>query len=193
MAIGEEKLVCDGCGQAASAEHLAGRLRRLEGATRWRPLHIQTLLLGAASPARDADFIYSDATNFGGEAAAILEVVGIESRGKSPDAVHHELQRAGVFVSYVLECPLGPETGGPALAQLLAKRIPATLTRIRRSIKPKRVALISPHLDPFVEKFSAEELGCDVILDGNKTFSGVETGESFERLRAALSLPTAAR
>src|SRR5437899_12101620 len=43
-------LPCDGCGQAATAEHIARRLQRLEWTTRYRPVHIHTLLLGAYSP-----------------------------------------------------------------------------------------------------------------------------------------------
>src|SRR5207249_10650226 len=42
-------LPCDGCGQAASAEHIARRLRRLEWATRFRPVHIHTLLRGGVA------------------------------------------------------------------------------------------------------------------------------------------------
>jgi len=43
-------LPCDGCGQPASAEHIARRLQRLEWATRFRPIHIQALLLAAFRP-----------------------------------------------------------------------------------------------------------------------------------------------
>src|SRR5207253_8014232 len=49
-------LVCDGCGQAATAEHIARRLQRLEWTTRYRPVHIHALLLGAFSPLRDEEF-----------------------------------------------------------------------------------------------------------------------------------------
>jgi hypothetical protein len=189
----EHTLICDGCGQAASAEHLAARLRRLEWATRWRPLHIQTLLLGAVAPANDSDFIYADANAFGGEAASVLRVAGIAGAGKPADTVHHELQRTGIFVSYLLDCPLEGNPSREALAQLLAKRVPTTLTRIRRSIKPKRVALISPELDALLDKFTPEALGCDVILDSDKAFKLSETVDALERLRTQLSLSAVAR
>src|SRR5271163_2290453 len=136
-------LICDGCGQSASPEHLAARFRRLEWATRFRPLHIQTLLVGAVTPAKDAEYIYADAEEFSGEASIVLRVAGIDGAGKSAEALHHELQRTGVFVVHVLECPLEPVIeAGDGLAQLLAKRVPATLTRIRRSLKLRRVALV---------------------------------------------------
>jgi len=188
-----EILLCDGCGQIASAEHLAARFRRLEWATRWRPLHIQTLLLGAVVPVPDADFIYTDAREFSGEAANVLQLAGIAGAGKSADAIHHELQRTGFFLTHVLECPLEDSAGGEdALAEQLAKRVAVTLTRIRRSIKPKRVALIGSGLDSVLGRFTSEALACDVILDGAKTFKWNETGEGVERLRAALGLSVTA-
>jgi len=52
-----QSLVCDGCGQSADAEHIARRLKRLENMTRYRPIHIQALLMGAASPAEDGDHL----------------------------------------------------------------------------------------------------------------------------------------
>src|SRR5271170_5761016 len=99
-------IVCDGCGQNASPEHLAARFRRLEWSTRYRPLHINALLLGAVAPANDAEFIYSDADAFSGEAVALLNAAGIATADKTPEAIHHEFQRAGIFVAYVLDCPL---------------------------------------------------------------------------------------
>jgi len=192
-------LICDGCGQSASPEHLAARFRRLEWATRFRPLHIQTLLLGAVTPANDAEYIYADAEKFSGEAsdvlrvAGILQVAGVDGAGKSPEVLHHELQRTGVFVVHVLECPLEPVLeAGDGLAQLLAKRVPATLTRIRRSLKPRRVALVGAPLNSAVDSFTAEALGCEVILDRGSAFKWDGTVESAETLRAALSLAAAA-
>ena len=185
-------MVCDGCGQNASPEHLAARFRRLEWSTRYRPLHINALLLGAVTPAKDAEFIYSDAHPFSGEAAALLNAAGIATADTTPEAMHHEFQRAGLFVAYVLDCPLEAATdGAPGLQPLLAKRIPTMLTRIRRSIKPKRVVLIAPELDPFVDKFTAGSLDCGVILDGAGAFKLADSGEAVARLRGALSAQAA--
>jgi hypothetical protein len=188
----EWSLVCDGCGQKASPEHLAARFRRLEWSTRYRPLHINALLLGAVAPSSDSEFIYADADHFGGEAAALLRVAGIETGGKAPEAIHHEFQRAGLFVAYVLDCPreAGADSAGP-LQALLERRISAMLARIRRSIKPKRLAVISPDLNPFLDKFRVGELNCGLILDGAAAFKLDESGEAVERLRFALAAPTA--
>ena len=77
------ELVCDGCGQAASAEHIARRLRRLEWTTRYRPVHINTLFLGSFSPRQDEDFLYAPSGEFRGEAALLLEALGISTAGKT--------------------------------------------------------------------------------------------------------------
>jgi len=181
-------VLCDGCGQNASSPHLAARFQRLEWSTRYRPLHINTLLLGAVAPPNDSEFIYADASPFSGEAATLLRTAGIEAAGKTPETIHHEFQRAGLFVAYVLDCPLETTANGAGQLQpLLSKRIPATLTRIRRSIKPKRLALIAPELDAFLEQFTSAALDCSVLLDGSKAFKLDETGEAVERLRTALS------
>ena len=189
-------LVCDGCGQTASAEHIARRLRRLEWTTRYRPVHINTLLLGAFSPLRDEDFLYASGEygeEFHGEAAQILEAVGISTAGKTRDAVHAEFQRAGFFLTHVLECPLdGDPAQREAASALLAGRLKTVATRIRRSLKPKRVMAITEELAPVVQNIAALDLGCPVVLDEGKPFRLEATAEknAGERLREALSIST---
>ena len=164
-------LVCDGCGQAATAEHIARRLQRLEWTTRYRPVHIHTLLLGAFSPLRDEEFLYHSDGEFRGEAAQILEAVGISPAGKTRDAVHAEFQRAGFFLTHVLECPLEDEgnlQGGIQAA--LKKRLAAVATRIRRSLKPKRVMAITEELAVVLDDIVAMDLRCPVLLDHGKPF-----------------------
>jgi hypothetical protein len=181
-------VLCDGCGQNASSAHLAARFQRLEWSTRYRPLHINALLLGAVAPPNDSEFIYSGASPFCREAVRLLQAAGIDTAGKTPETIHHEFQRAGLFVAYVLDCPLETAAKGAGqLQSLLAKRIPTMLTRIRRSIKPKRVAVIAPELNPFLEQFTTGTLDCAVLLDGSKAFKLDEAGEAVERLRTALS------
>ena len=184
-------LLCDGCGQAASPEHLAARLRRLERATRYRPLHINTLVLCAVAPERDDEFVYSDSAEFRGQAAAVLCVAGMATAGKSPEALHHELQRTGIFAAYVLDCPQpGSSPGG--LGELLAARLAFTLKRIRTSLKPKRVLLASPELNPLLDKIVPATTGCPVLLDGFQAFKLDDTDESVERIRAAMAVPVPA-
>ncbi len=172
-------LPCDGCGQTASGEHIARRLQRLEWTTRYRPVHINTLLLGAFG-------------EFHGEASRLLDALEISTAGKAADAVHAEFQRAGFFLTHFLECPLSKDSGqGAEAAALLTKRLEPVATRIRRSLKPKRVVLISRALGPILEKLLALELGCPVVLDNGKLFEfdGEVPENTVARLREALAGP----
>jgi hypothetical protein len=165
-------LPCDGCGQAASPKHMARRLQRLEWSTRYRPVHISALFLGAFSPVEDRDFLYSPGGEFHGEAGGLLKALGMEGAGRAAEAVHSEFQKAGFFLTHVLECPLDKDLESrtnPAL--LLAERLKIVAIRIRRSLKPKRVVLISKALGPFVDSVHALELGCPVVLDSNKPYN----------------------
>jgi hypothetical protein len=164
-------LICDGCGQVASAGHIAGRLARLEQATRFRPVHIRTLLLGAISPSADEEFLYSPGAEVRGEAADLLAAAEISPQGKAKEAILSEFQRLGLFATYVLECPLDPAENNAAGAEILIReRLAAVLPRIRRSLKPKRVILFSAQLDAFVHDFNIEQLGCPVVTDEGKSF-----------------------
>ena len=186
-------LVCDGCGQIASPEHITRRLRRLEWTTKYRPVHIGTLLLGAFSPQDEREFLYAPGGEFRGEAALLLDALGISTVGKVAEAVHAEFQRAGFFLTHVLECPLDGELQqGTETTALLTKRLQPVATRIRRSLKPKRVMAITEELMPVVECILALDLGCPVLLDGGKPFR-LESGAGKDvavRLREALAIST---
>jgi len=182
-------LVCDGCGQMASAEHIARRLQRLEWTTRYRPVHINTLFLGAFSPQDRKDFLYAPGGEFQGEAALLLKAVGISTAGKAADAVHAEFQRAGFFLTHVLECPMEGASSLPAEVQgALKARLPALATRVRRSLKPKRVMAVTEALAAAVEDIVRLDLGCPVMLDRGKPFRLEKSpGENeLERFREAL-------
>jgi hypothetical protein len=183
-------LVCDGCGQVASAEHMARRLRRLEWTTRYRPVHIHTLFLGAFSPLDEKDFLYAPGGEFQGEAALLLDAVGISAAGKSADVVHAEFQRAGFFLTHILECPIEVETNRAREVQAALKsRLAAIATRIRRSLKPRRVMAITEALNPVVEDVLTLDLGSPLLLDNRKPFRLVNSaGENgMERFRKALA------
>jgi len=186
-------LVCDGCGQAASAEHIARRLQRLEWTTRYRPVHINTLFLGAFSPRNEKDFLYTPGGEFQGEAALLLEAVGISTAGKSADGIHAEFQRAGFFLTHILECPIeGEGSSATEVQAALKSRLAAVATRIRRSLKPKRVMGVTEALNPVVEDVLMLDLGSPLLLDSGKPFrlasSGGENG--MERFRKALASST---
>jgi hypothetical protein len=188
----EIALRCDGCGQAASAAHVARRLQRLEWATRYRPLHVGALLLGAVAPRDDVEFLYAPEGKFAGEAQRVLQATGVSANGKSPDAVLAEFQRGGFLLAHVLECPL-EETNSGRLRELVEDWLPATLTRIRRSLKPKRVVLISRRLAFAVASFQSANLNCALVLDDGKSFSldGDAPEDVVERLQQAITASSA--
>lgn len=184
-------MVCDGCGQTASREHIARRLQWLEWATKYRPVHIHTLLLGAFSPQDEKHFLYAPGGEFRGEAALLLDALGISTAGKTGEAVLAEFQRAGFFLTHVLECPLdGNLQQGTGVAALLMKRLQPMATRIRRSLKPKRVMAVTGELTPVVEDILALDLGCPIVLDHGKPFQ-LESGSGKNgAIREALAIST---
>jgi len=133
-----QSLVCDGCGQPADQEHIARRMKRLENMTRCRPIHVQALFLGAASPANAGEYLYSARDLFAGESAALLRALSVEVSGRTVDA---------------------------------------TLTRIRRSFKPKRVVLLGTELEEFVPQFIAANLDAMLVLQNGKPFEWNELSD----------------
>jgi len=185
-------ITCDGCGQRASAEHIARRLERLEWATRYRPVHIHTLLLGGVAPLDEHEFLYSPKGEFRGEAERVFSAAGVSLAGKDPDAAHTEFQRGGFFLTHVLECPFEEVSGDTnGLTPSLARQLSAVATRIRRSLKPKRVVLFSRTLEPSLDQILALSLGCPVVLDGGKPFEleDRDREKAAARLREGLAGP----
>jgi hypothetical protein len=156
-------LPCDGCGQLADSAHISRRLHRLASATRFRPLHIHALLLAGIAPVLDSDFLYTAGALFQGEAATILRAVQIPTEGKTPESVLAEFQKLGLMLTHILECPL--QEGASALQghALLEKQLPAALTRIRRSLKPKRILLISAELHRLADQLHRTYVGCPIL------------------------------
>jgi hypothetical protein len=200
MVSNSTDLRCDGCGQAASAEHITRRLRRLEWATRYRPVHIHTLLLSAVAPRDDGEFLYAPGDEFRGQAGDLLKAVGISTREKAPADIHGEFQAAGLFLTHLLECPVETvarqvgregQTGctAPDLTTLLCEHLPSVVSRIRRSLKPRRVILITEIPAAVVEDILSMNLGCPIVLDQGKPFrfSPSSEGVGFSRFQEILS------
>ncbi len=185
-------LPCDGCGQLASAEHIARRLQRLEWATRFRPIHIQALLLAASAPDPDSDFLYSPETPFTGLAGSLLFALGISTAAKSNEEVLADFQKRGLFLAYLLECPVAPSTKPTEAVDLLDRHLPQAVARIRRSLKPKRVLVISPELRPFVPQLSETALGCPVFYTFFATSQGDFASHASELATFRAALPALA-
>jgi len=196
MTVNTSEILCDGCGQPASSEHIARRLRRLEWASRYRPIHLHTLLLGAISPQAPAEFLYSPEQAHSGEAANLVAAAGISAAGKSADAVQSEFQRRGIYLTHVLECPLDvPSGAADFLNDILIARLPTVFTRIRRSLKPKRLVFISGSLTPLIERFASAQLGCELVLDDGGAFAldhsnPAEVTAAIARFQDVLAVPS---
>jgi hypothetical protein len=191
---------CDGCAQAASDEHTGKRLRRLEWATRFRPVHIKVLFLGGVVPRAETDFLYAGAGDeeasgwpgtFRGEGKQILLATGLgamlERISVNRSEVLAEFQHRGYFLTHVLECPLESTADkGATLTELIASQLPVAMTRIRRSLKPRRVVVISQALNAIMPQIMQGALGAEILLDGEKAFA--LDGENEAAVDAAVRL-----
>jgi hypothetical protein len=154
-----EHLVCDGCGQPADPAHITRRLKRLENMTRYRPIHVQVLFLGAASPLDDLDYLYSAEGDFRGEGLALVRALGMEPAGKAVEAVLTDFQRRGYLLTHLLDCPRQSDDPGA----LLEARRTAILARIRRSLKPKKLVLLGGELDALTTSLGPELPGVELV------------------------------
>jgi hypothetical protein len=190
----ENLLPCDGCGQLGSPRHIAKRLQRLEWTTRYRPVHIGTLLLGAVAPRSDSDFLYAECGEFQGQAGSVLAAAGISKMGKPTEAVLAEFQRGGLLLAYVLDCPFEPNGDPGSLQRLLQERLPGVLARVRRSWKPKRLVPTAEALAPSLGALERANLGCAIVLDSDKPFAldGASPEQAIGRLRLALAAASTA-
>jgi hypothetical protein len=161
-----QPIICDGCGIAASPEHLRERFARLELATRFRPIHIGVLFLVSA-PDADLDF-YESSPRAAGARELLLDALGApnppQSSGESNATESRliEFQRRGFYFASVSECPLPQD----AAAQLVAQLAPTLLKRIQFSYKPKAVILLSEALAPLVPLLAAAGHGIRILPDG---------------------------
>ena len=181
-------LPCDGCGQIADGPHIALRLQRLQWTTRFRPIHIHTLLLSGIAPTHNDEFLYSPQGQFQGEARKLLQAFEIATEGKSGESVLAEVQKLGTTLIHVLECPLSGDLSAFDARPLLENQLAATVKRIRRSLKPRRVLLVSAELAPLADKIVHTDLACPVFpLTGGTFLSGATSSDAeFRAFRTAL-------
>jgi hypothetical protein len=136
--------VCDGCGVLVDAEHIRARIERLELATRYRPVHIQTLLIGDAPPARAEQYFYTS------------------------DTAGAELQRNGIYLVYAVECPL---TAGADAGEAVGRVAPTLVKRVQFSYKPKSIVLFSAATASLIPSLRAAGLGEALVLSDGAPFA----------------------
>lgn len=168
---------CDGCGVIATSEHLRRRVGRLELATRFRPIHIDALILYPAPPRRVEDYFYRPAQSQDEQSASsraffgmLMSAAGIDlTAGKSEEMLLAEFQRAGIFLTECCECPLDDTA---ASADNIAVRMgPSVLRRARFSYKPKNILLLSDELVPLIPIFRDAGFAENLLLRDGKPIS----------------------
>jgi hypothetical protein len=185
--------VCDGCGAPADDAHIRRRIERLELATRFRPIHIQVLLIDAAPPTRPQDYFYRAAANRGdrsvGSRNYFDEIVRCSALTIRPemceDSALAEFQHRGFYLAHVRECPAEP---ADELGESLERLGPVMVRRVEKSYKPKYVVLLSTSLGKLIPQFERSEMRDRLILDHGKTFLSPLENSATSRSSPTVSL-----
>jgi hypothetical protein len=165
MDTSSKLLLCDGCGLPASAEHIAARIRRLELATRFRPIHIGILFVSLAPPPNPEDDFYAPAASreFSDPFLEGLEISS-SGQGASPEKDRRpleEFQRRGYFLSSLSECALPMDAD---VAEAISRQARDLVRRIRYNYRPKQVVLLGSDLAPVVQVLTNGGIGPCLIL-----------------------------
>lgn len=185
--------ICDGCGDQVDEAHIRRRIERLELATRFRPVHIQVLLLDAAPPSRPEDYFYRPATRPGDRSAAsrlffdeIARLTG-QTPGEPSQEVFTlaEFQKRGFFLTYAVECPVENFSD---LTSTVSRVALTVLLRVKTSYKPKFIAPISSALTELIPRIQSEGWSDRLILNGGNPFDNPFSGNREVRARIVAAL-----
>jgi hypothetical protein len=174
--------LCDGCGAQVDEPHIRRRIERLELATRFRPIHIQVLVLDAAPLSAQEDYFYRAASPAPRSAESqkffdeITKCIGREpSETLTEESSLAEFQRRGFYLAYAVECPVElPEQ----LAAAVIRLAPTVLLRLNASYKPKFVAPVSAALQPIVSLLQNNSWVERLILNNGKPFDHPRRGNA---------------
>jgi len=207
------QILCDGCGQPATGEHMAQRLRRLELATRFRPIHIGILFLAESPPARLEDYFYFVCEDPSAEQTqrahpwgllfdTLMTGAGISlGEGKRDMACLSEFQRQGFYLAEAIECPpaepeldrrdsaVASSTLREEHPDLVLRRAPTVIKRIQFSYKPRHIAIISPGLASLLPLLEQAGLGDRLVLHEGRPFPFPQDVSAANVLRAAITDP----
>lgn len=181
-------IYCDGCGQEASEEHLRRRNARLEWASRFRPVRINTLILTPEPPLELEDFFYFPKSWPQNPSARAFQEVLLECCGITPSGADsresplRDFQQKGCFLADCVECPT-PLSGGEAFDTLARRMMPTLERRIRYSFRPKAILLISERLDAVASALSKLKLEARLLMRGEKPVPLPKLTESAQRER----------
>jgi len=184
-------MLCDSCGASApfvDDRHIRERIERLELATRFRPIHIQVLILDATPPARPADYFYrvtKDRSLRTVESRNYFDELTASSGVPPNDEMEEEsaldaFQRRGLFLTYLVECPIQENS---EVAGVIQRAAPMLLKRLKASYRPKFVALLSQPLEELIPVLRNSGWSDQLILDDGRPF--VNASRLRERLSEA--------
>lgn len=192
--------ICDGCGERVEDEHIRRRIERLELATRFRPIHINLLLIDAAPPLRCEDFLYDPRAPLAERSAVgqwyVRElaklVAPLTHSNAQLESILAELQHRGFFLASAVECPM---SDNEKLVSAIRRLASTVVLRIQTSYRPKHVALLGEETCDLIEALRASGWGDRLILDDGAPFTLAESGPPQgerastvgERLCAAIS------
>lgn len=183
MSIFTNGLPCDGCGLPATPEHISTRIRRLELATQFRPIHMGILFVAFAPPPRPEDNFYAPPQSkfFFDPLLEALDIstASAKTASEAPQVQDAErlaeFQRRGHFLAYLSECPL--PAGAHSVAEAIARLTPNLVRRIRFNYKPTQVALLGTELASLVELLRNGGIGPSLILHQGLPLPLPGTGE----------------
>jgi hypothetical protein len=169
--------MCDGCGVPADETHIRERIERLEMATRFRPIHIQVLLLGDAPPIRFEDYFYrllrdgesrsSAAKDFFAE---VMKAAGIDADASANEgAALAEFQHRGFYLADAVECPVPTPQ---ELSERITRATPTLLKRIEFSYRPKHVVPIGVAVNAIIPVLLDSPIGDRLQVVSEMPFSG---------------------
>jgi hypothetical protein len=166
---------CDGCGLQVDDAHIRRRIARLELATRFRPIHIQVLLVDAAPPMNEQDYFYRATGNREDRSVVsrmyfdeIVKSAGILlGADMKEEAALSEFQHRRFFLAYAVECPVDSQE---ALSAALNRLAPVMVKRVNTSYKPKYIVPISPPMGELTPLFEFSGWGERLVLNDGKPF-----------------------
>lgn len=181
-------ILCDGCELPASPEHIAARMERLELVTRFRPIHIQVLLIALDPMPRPEDEFYRppETRHFFDSLLSALDIsTPAESNAAEAAAANLlEFQRRGYYLTYLSECPLpsahstGQGADDSAARDCITRLAPTLVKRIRFNYKPKHVALLGTNLSSLIEIFEQAGIARLLLLDQGKPLTVPSAGDA---------------
>lgn len=174
--------ICDGCGAPVDATHIRQRIARLELATRFRPIHIQVLLLDAAPPAKLEDYFYRPSQDPGERSTPsrmffdeLAKCTGhVPPAHATEETTLGEFQKRGFFLAYAVECPVESPS---ELAAALDRLASTVVLRVNSSYKPKFLAPISRDLHLLLPLLQLKGWNEHLILNNGEPFDDPFLGD----------------